>query len=308
MINNVFSQLKEKEKILFDLLKSEVAKTFLKENPAQYTDISKWKGEDIVRFQEDLLHKVKGRVSEKWFYNYFRNDIQKLPRIDMLNLLSEYVGYKNWADFTYKNQKKTSKKKTYKPMMLPFALLLLAIIGYAFWPAVSHRAVFCFTDDAGNPVDNIRVIQLFDKQSDRELKVENQCVSIDKEQKEIRLKIVSPYYKDVLIIRTLHDADYKERIRLHPDLYALLIQSYSKTDTKDWEKRRTQLEGIIADDALIYRQWFGAQKGIEIFDKDTFIGQLCIPTGWVRNIDILEIEQENNQIVKLRFTLHSQEK
>ena len=50
-------------------------------------------------FQEDLFQEVKGKVSEKWFYTYFKNDAPKLPRIDMLNLLSSYVGFENWYAF-----------------------------------------------------------------------------------------------------------------------------------------------------------------------------------------------------------------
>ncbi len=297
--------MKAQDKILFELLKKKIADTFLKENPAQSTDISQWKGDDIVRFQEDLLHKVKGRVSEKWFYNYFRNDIQKLPRIDMLNLLSEYVGYKNWMDFVHQNKPKQKLDKKYPVKWIVFGigLLLTSILIYSFLTSQTHKAVFCFTDEAGNPVDNIRVIRLMDNQSDKVLNVQNHCVTIQNHPEEIKLRITSPYYKDIVIVRQTDTGDYRENLVLHPDLYALLLKTYSSTDTRNWDKRRKQLEAIIADSALIYQQWFGNSQGIEIYDKAEFIGQLCIPTGWVRNMEVLEIKQKNNQIVKLRFAL-----
>lgn len=84
----------------FEQLKNKVQAEFLKENTPSYDDISKWKGIDIIYFQEDLRKKAKGNISEKSFYTYFKNSpVTKLPRIDMLNLLSIYAGYSSWYDF-----------------------------------------------------------------------------------------------------------------------------------------------------------------------------------------------------------------
>ncbi|MEJ8597967.1 hypothetical protein JSO62_04585 [Riemerella anatipestifer] len=84
----------------FEQLKAEVQEVFLESHTPSEEDISLWKGIDIVYFQEDLRKKVKGNISERSFYTYFKNSpTQKLPRIDMLNLLSSYAGYANWYDF-----------------------------------------------------------------------------------------------------------------------------------------------------------------------------------------------------------------
>lgn len=89
------------EELLFDRLKKEVAQTFLQDFPSSNPDISQWKGLDIIYFQEHLRQKVKGNVSEKWFYTYFKSPFEKLPRIDMLNLLAQYCGYRRgWTEFT----------------------------------------------------------------------------------------------------------------------------------------------------------------------------------------------------------------
>lgn len=72
----------------------------MKEYTPSHDDISKWKGIDIIYFQEDLRKKAKGNISEKSFYTYFKNSpVTKLPRIDMLNLLSIYAGYDSWYEF-----------------------------------------------------------------------------------------------------------------------------------------------------------------------------------------------------------------
>ena len=87
------------DKQQFAALRQAVEARFREGHPHCHVPISEWKGQWIVDFQEDLLAKVQGRVSEKWFYTYFRKkEVRKLPRIDMLNLLSRYAGYQNWAD------------------------------------------------------------------------------------------------------------------------------------------------------------------------------------------------------------------
>ncbi|WP_370897487.1 hypothetical protein [Chryseobacterium gossypii] len=84
----------------FEQLKKDVQAQYLKEYTPSSDDISKWKGIDIIYFQEDLRKKAKGNISEKSFYTYFKTSpVTKLPRIDMLNLLSIYAGYDSWYEF-----------------------------------------------------------------------------------------------------------------------------------------------------------------------------------------------------------------
>lgn len=84
----------------FEQLKSEVQTQYLENHTPSFDDISKWKGIDIIYFQEDLRKIAKGNISEKSFYTYFKTSpITKLPRIDMLNILSIYAGYVSWYDF-----------------------------------------------------------------------------------------------------------------------------------------------------------------------------------------------------------------
>ena len=85
----------------FERLKKEIQIEYLKSHSPSEEDISQWKGIDIVYFQEDLRKKVKGSISEKTFYTYFKstNIDNKLPRIDMLNMFSAYIGYQSWYEF-----------------------------------------------------------------------------------------------------------------------------------------------------------------------------------------------------------------
>lgn len=89
------------EILYFEQLKKKVQVKYLDNHTPSHNDITKWKGIDIIYFQEDLRKYAKGNISEKSFYTYFKTSpVTKLPRIDMLNLLSNYAGYESW--FNYK--------------------------------------------------------------------------------------------------------------------------------------------------------------------------------------------------------------
>lgn len=299
--------MKESTHILFERLKEVVARTFLKENPASSTDYKQWKGDDIARFQEDLLQKVKGRVSEKWFYTYFKNTSDKLPRIDMLNLLSVYAGYKNWADFKQQNSENGIQQKLTKKHILPkslfFGVIVLGIISGYFLMRSNHKQIrFCFSNLLNDSDEQIHVSWILPDESEKVLSIHNHCVELNTGLDEIQLRITSPYYVDKLIKRKIPSSDYTEQIELRPDLIALLLQHYSQTDTSDWQKRRERLQRFIADSAMIFQQ-LSQKKGIELFDKQDFINQLCIPTGWLKNMEILEITYQNAKVVKLRFRI-----
>ncbi len=84
----------------FEQLKSEIQARYLENHIPSDDNIANWKGIDIIYFQEDLRKHSKANISEKSFYTYFKTSpVHKLPRIDILNLLSNYAGYISWYDF-----------------------------------------------------------------------------------------------------------------------------------------------------------------------------------------------------------------
>jgi len=108
--------LSEIEFLYFQSLKKAVQDKYLESHSPSFDDISKWKGIDIIYFQEDLRQKAKGNISEKTFYTYFKNNAQeKVPRIDMLNILSVYIGYNSWSEFRKKNPISDERKNIEVP-------------------------------------------------------------------------------------------------------------------------------------------------------------------------------------------------
>ncbi len=296
----------EQEKILFNKLKQEVANTFLKENSALSNDISQWKGDDIVRFQEDLLAKVKGQVSEKWFYNYFRNDIQKLPRIDMLNLLSEYAGYQNWADFKQKNKPREIKKiELNKKHLTLFVLLIIAglMFSWTFLTTSTNDVQLCFVDESINPIDEpIKLVVISEKNEKIYTNKNTNCIKFKTKQENIKIKILSSYYLQKTIDLNV-EKDYNEQVMLITDIYALMLRHYSNDSPENRQQKKHKLEELIADDAVIYQQWFGKNKGIEIYTKDEFVAQMTVPTNLLKHIEIIDKAYKDGKISRLRFTV-----
>ena len=100
------------EILYFEQLKNHIQAQYLKNHTPTFDEISKWKGIDIIYFQEDLRKVAKGNISEKSFYTYFKTSpIKKLPRIDILNILCIYIGYESWADFKKYNKISSSTEK-----------------------------------------------------------------------------------------------------------------------------------------------------------------------------------------------------
>ena len=74
------------------------------------TDTATFKGrvvswnseENILNLIDDIQENTKNSVSEKWVYTHLKSENnEKLPRKDMLDILSVYVGKKSWNDFTH---------------------------------------------------------------------------------------------------------------------------------------------------------------------------------------------------------------
>lgn len=292
------------DKILFNLLKKSIGSTFSKEHPGAGA-IENWKGDEIVAFQEDLFSKMKARVSEKWFYTYFKNDTDKLPRIDMLNLLSAYVGYSNWNEFKIKNSDTSKLKSTTKSNKKYYLLLfipLIAVIAF-FWEA-ENTFRFCLVDeDKNEPITlTADVIILQNGQSPLYLKSDSLgCFNFRTKDKSIRFVVQSPYYKTDTINRHI-DTGNNPVVKLRTDDYALMLQYYSNGNTADWKKRKQQLQDLIDDDARIY-QLFSQNMGVELYSKEEFINKLTIPTSSLKNISILNKEYKNGKIVKLKFMI-----
>ncbi|NAS14263.1 hypothetical protein [Poritiphilus flavus] len=298
---------RSKEISAFRKLLEQVAIAFRVDYPSADPDISKWKGKVIQDFQEDLRQKAGGSISEKWFYSHAKNRPAKLPRIDVLDLLSNYAGYQGWNAYLGQYMQSgvyrpKSDRKKLLWMVLTAAILIAGV--YAFIPR-KNTYYFCFVDaDKKEAITEIAidVIILNEEESPRYLKSDSLgCFSWTSREKYIRFIAQSPYHKNDTIYSSF-SGDSDREVRLRTDDYALMLDYYSNRNVKDWKRRRAELQRLIADDALIF-ELLPFQLGVEIYNKEEFIQKLITPTQSLQKLEVIETAYKDGQLVKLKFRI-----
>lgn len=299
------------EKQYFELMKTKIVAVMQECNAGINKNISDWKGNEIFEFQEDLRKKVGTYFSEKWFYTHFKTKQAKLPRIDLLNILSRYVGYLDWSEFKHQNRDHVSSIGQYTGSNRIFYLLpLLALIlfGLTWWiirQGSYATYTFCFVDrDSEQPVVNghIEVTVMNDKESPVRILCDSAgCFTYRTNRQEIHFFVTAPYYHPDTVKRLLKKAEKSEKITLRINDYALMIDYYSNARIKDWRRRREQLDQLIADSAFICQVFGPTDMGIELYNKAEFIDMLTTPATTLQHLQVLDIGFYRNQITSIRF-------
>lgn len=331
------------EIVLFDFLKKDVTKRFFESNSAASPEISDWKGQDIVNFQEDVFAKTKSSVSEKWFYTYFKSEFKKLPRIDMLNILAQYAGYSGWSEFVQHYQKELSpteekevqvepeiqpeiskpaqkeeerlqnppqKKKSRLVPVLIFSLLAIGLLSVGGYFAFIYQKTyaFCFVDSDRNSMitEPIEITIARKNFTPLELFTEKGCIEFASKEDTLLMTVKSTYYKQDTFKINLHHYQGMETIRLEPDDYKVMLRHYSKS-SQSVKERIKMLDEMIADDALIYQVYDNEYFGVEVLSKKQYINLVSLPTSSLKNFTLIEAERKSGKIVKIKFKIHSDE-
>ena len=280
--------------------------------PGISADITDWKGQDIIEFQEELRQKVKDQISEKWFYTHIKSNNQTLPRIDILNMLSRYCGYLNWDDFVYRQGKtqdnliKVNSANRYF-VFVPLIVIGILLLFLAFYRISSYREYhFGFFDSVTKqPIlgSKTEMIILSEKESPQSyLSDENGQIVIKTATRSLKMVIKTPYYKPDTIKRILRTFDKNQIISLQPDEYSRLIKYMTEMNVNDWTRRQALLDSIFDDETMIYKIGAGKQEiGIELLNKKEFINMLSLPSFGLRNLEILETKMRKDKIYILRF-------
>lgn len=328
------------EHIWFNTLKKEIAETFRKTHPSCTLPIEEWKGQDITNFQEELMQKVRGRISEKWFYTHMKSQGEKLPRIDMLNMLCAYAGYEDWRDFTNKQPDFTNKIEEERPVsfqQVPMdtpeevkseliqagksksgrgifiggSILIIGILGFLMLRETTKNYHACLTDLNGQAlIPNSKIEIHLIKKDESPVSIpfdKNACFEIKGSETKIQFAIHSPYYRTDTITRNLITSYTQEEIKLRTNDYALMIHYFSTSNIRDWKQHRTKLNDMIIADAKIF-QVYKDGRGMELFNKEEFINKLTMPLKSLRNIEVIETRYSGNQISLLRFIQTEQSK
>lgn len=302
--------MSETEITYFQLLKREIAEQLRTAFPEVDKEIEEWKGKEIRYLQEDLIRSVNGRVSEKWFYTHIKSEHEHLPRIDMLDLLSQYVGFRSWEHF------KTEKKSFSLPVSIPKKLSIrpfwigitaaLVLMGVFYLNARQpEHYQFCFVNAYNQqPIQDasLSIIILHNNESPyRMLAGDEGCIQFSSDQEEVQFVVKGPYYHTDTIVRKLNKQQALELIPLRTNDYAWMIRVFSNAKVEDWKLRRAQLDSMISEEARIYQIFDHEQLGMEMHNKWDFINKLTMPVQSLSNIEILDMQYVGDKIKTLRF-------
>lgn len=304
---------KTSERDLFRLLKKQIVSTMQGTFPAISADITEWKGQEITNFQEELASRVNGHISEKWFYTHMKSEGGSLPRIDVLNLLSRYAGYQGWDEFKFRNRAAgispgTSPLRKANRVFILVPLLVVAVLAALFLVFKiynTHQYRFCFYDADTRELITGNIIEvslLLPHESPVNfLCGPDGCLELKTDQTSVTLVVKTPYYYTDTIVRLLDRFKQKEIVRLRPNNFALMIHYFSRMNVKDWQQRRSQLDRMISDSALIYQVYSAGTIGMELYTKWEFINKLTMPASSLYHIEILDTRYIGDRIMMLRF-------
>ena len=292
---------KKQELIYFEQLKHTLRKE-VESSLHIRKEFKEWSGSDIQTFQIDLEEKCKSTVSEKWVYLHFKNPSEKLPRVDVLNLLSQYCGFNNWDDFKHQKEIKPIKeddKKRSKRFGLVGVLAGAVSLAVIFLMPTKTTTVY-FVDAYTQKPIALSELNFSFGENEKSITQDEDGATIIKLKQNDTLKVDGPYYKSIHYFLHRDEVPDSFIIKVYPDDYAMMLNYFSRTEHSNWDKRKRQLENAIHNDAVIF-QSHPQHEGIEMLNKEEFIDRLILPVNSLKNLEIQDIVYKDGQILNLRF-------
>lgn len=313
--------LNKRDRILFNLLQNKVAEKLQENYPEVGLNMQDWKGDEIILFREDLQAKVKGTISEKWFYTHVKNEQDKLPRIDTLNLFAQYIGLNSWNAFIHEygdkeNSKlneennhqivyengKQSRSRLYLLMFLLLIGVFAVIMYFNFYSEKEVHYEFCFIDEHTHlPVADsfLEIKMIIGDETPKFYPLESSCVSGIGE--EVDFVIKGRFYKPLHVKRKITNSTYQESIFLEPDDYSMILHLFANSQVDDWKERRNQLSEMLHDNLKAYEI---SKDGftIDVLTKDEFINKMTLPTKVLKKVAIVHTEYDGDKMSLIKFT------
>lgn len=289
---------------LFQNLKNDVLFVYKEHHPYFEGTWKTFSSQDIKNLIELIEIKVKQTVSEKWIYTHLKPETNdKLPRKDMLNILSQLVGFSGWEEYVFKHkvviaepQLNVMKSNKNKLIWLAGLLVIIAISAFVFYNLIyekdnvhSLEVKDSYTNDKIN-MDDIKATIVNDS-SEIPIEIINSELQI-KTKDSIKVVINSPFYEQKEVIVT--NTHPHPNIVLEPNDYAMMLKGFMKSDIKDWQTRKEQLNKIFSDDLEVIVM-LKNDLGAEYFNKEEFSEKLIIPSASLKKMKVLEIKNEANK-------------
>lgn len=291
----------------FYKLKKLILENYQKSYPFFQGDWKSFSSRDIRQLIDLMEIQLKETVSEKWIYTHLKPESnQKLPRKDMLDIFSRFVGYSNWDEFIYKNQteknfktisKASSKGKYIKEL---FLILLISLTGFGVYSLTvkedKPKAIKIKNALTNEPISS-EDIQVYKVQDEVETPIETEDSKIEIQKSDEKIVVESPYFET----KEVNVSKIKDEILLKPEDYAMVLKNFIQSDLKEWEDRKEKLDKILSDDLEVIVM-LKNNLGAEHLNKNEFAGKLIIPTSETKKMKVLTLKtNDQKQITFLRI-------
>lgn len=291
---------------IFQELKKEVLLTYQKHYPFFEGNWKTFSSQDIQNLIDLIAVQVKQTVSEKWIYTHLKVETNdKLPRKDMLDILSQLVGYSGWDEYVFKNKtaEVTTNVSPKKKVRLTFSgaifvlIMVISLLIY-FWKKENSKVISvknAFTNKE-IPSDDVKAT-IIENNIETPIEIKDSQIKIETKDS-VKIILKSPYYKDKTVVVNKENTT---SISLQPDDYPMMLKGFMKSDIKDWQTRKQQLQKILADDLEVL-VLLKNDLGMEYFNKKEFSEKLIVPNISIKNMKIIAIESnEKKQINFIRI-------
>ncbi|UGS24786.1 hypothetical protein [Flavobacterium channae] len=284
---------------VFQQLKNDVLLTYQKQYPYFEGNWKTFSSQDIQNLIDLIANQVKQTVSEKWIYTHLKvANNNKLPRKDMLDILSQLVGYSGWDEYVFKWKQEVvpvaakSKRNNKVVYSIGFVfLLLIGIISYRYLSGEEVQTIpvkNAFTEEQINS-EEVKAVIIEDNLETPVEIVDSKIQITAKDSTKIVLK--SPYYKQKTIVVGKENPN---AIVLQPDDQAMMLKGFMKSDIKDWQTRKEQLQKILADDLEVLVM-LKNDLGVEYFNKKEFSEKLIVPSVALKKMKVIDIKSNSNK-------------
>jgi hypothetical protein len=287
---------------VFHKLKNDVLLTYQKQYPYFEGNWKTFSSQDIQNLIDLIAVQVKQTVSEKWIYTHLKVETNdKLPRKDMLDILSQLVGYSGWDEYVFKWKQEVvpnvaQPKRNYN-VVFSLGFIGLFLIGFFSYRYLNREEVQtievknAFTEEQINS-EEVKAVMIENNVETPIEMVDSKIQITTKDSAKIVLK--SPYYKDKTIVVGKENSN---TISLQPDDYAMMLKGFMKSDIKDWETRKEQLQKILADDLEVLVM-LKNDLGIEYFNKQEFSEKLIVPSVALKRMKVIDIQSNDKDEIK----------
>lgn len=302
----------------FQELKQKVLLKYQEHHPFFQGTWKTFSSQDIQNLIGLIEEKCKQTISEKWIYTHLKPETNnKIPRKDMLNILSEFVGFSGWDEFTFEEKISESKKlkvskKSKKWLFVLIIFLILSIFSIflmIYKKEDSKPKTIQLNNEYTNEKVNAEEVKVFEVKDSvkQELEIKEGKVQVSNNGNEkSKLVIQSPFYlpKTIVINSNRSSTEPPKRIDLKPDDYAMMLKAFMLSDIKDWQTRKEQLNKILSDNLEVIVM-LKDDLGAEYFNKSEFSQKLIVPTASLKKMKIVEIK--NDATDKIQFIRIKQE-